>query len=263
MVISRLLKSQIIAKYDELVKQLQAEARMLFYDHMMYDINDSLTSILAVCEVEPKEAIPKIKQYIHRINQSLNITKNYQNNSYAEKRFNVSLVSKNIIRVIKENYKDIKLVSLISDIKAPVLGDQSKFEQLLLYIFVGMFFQGNTSDSEILIELRQKDQNAMFTVLKDTFSFSKEILGQIDKIREETDFKGNVQITPQGKGVEVIIKIPLQFGLVTIGKPMLKKTTAGLKPASSKKEKVATQEEPSAIRSNSAEKGIGALGFAF
>jgi len=213
-------------RQKELVKKLQAEARMLFYDHMMYDINDSLTSILAVCEIEPKEAIPKIKQYIHRINQSLHDTKNYQNNSYDEKKFNISLVVKNIIRAIEGNYRQMKLIPLVSDIKAPVLGEQSKFEQLILCILVGILFELNANDSEVLIELRQKDQDALLTILKDNFAFSKEILEQINTMSQTEDFKGSVQITPQGKGVEVIIKIPLQFQMVNIGKPILKKTTS-------------------------------------
>ena len=222
MVISnKFTKAKLLARHNELVEQLQAEAQTLFYDRMMYDINDSLTSILAVCEIEPKEAIPKIKQYIHRINQSLHTTKNYQNSGNSEKKFNITLVTTNLIRVIKENFKDARLTSLISDIKAPVQGDQSKFEQLLLHVFVNMFAGENIGESEILIELRQKDENAMITMLKDNHVFSEEVLKQIDEFQEKDDFKGRVRITPQGKGVEVIIKIPLQFKVV-IGDPVVK-----------------------------------------
>lgn len=248
MVVSRLLRSQIEKKHNELVEKLQAEAHMLFYDHMMYDINDSLTSILAVCEMDPKEAIPKVKQYIHRINQSLHDTKSYQINSYAEKKFNISIVLKNILRVIGENYKQIKLMPLLTDIKAPVQGDQSHFEQIILHAIVAILLQAGQDESELLIELRQKDQDAQLTILKDNCVFSSEVLERIRSISKKDDFSGSVQITPQGKGIEIIIRIPLQFRVVNIGNPVIKKTPPSLKPevkkvATSRKEEVLLEYE--------------------
>jgi len=222
MVISKFLKPHSADKYTELVKELQLQTRALFYDRMMYEINDALTSILAVCDVEGKEAVPKIKQYIHRINQSLNNTKNFQSSLRSDKKFNVNIVLQNLIHVIKEKYKDVKMACIISDIKAPVQGDQAKFEELLIYIFISMFTNPNVLESEMLIELRQKDQDAMVTILKDSHVFSFDIMEQINKIRDGGDFKGNVQITPHGKGIEVIIKIPLQFSLVSISNPVVK-----------------------------------------
>jgi len=222
MVISKFLKSHISDKNEELVKQLQQEARMLFFDKMMYDINDALTSILAACDVEGKEAIPKIKQYIHRINQSLNNTKNFQSNIIGDKKFNVSIVLQNLIHVVKDRFKDAKYACIISDIKAPVQGDQYKFEKLLLYIFVSLSLNSGATESETLIELRQKDQDAMITILKGSFTFPEHVLEQINKIHSEADFRGTVQITPHGNGVEVIIKIPLQFHAVKISMPVIK-----------------------------------------
>jgi hypothetical protein len=216
-------KSEALGKHNELVESLQVDARMLFYDRMMYDINDSLTSILALCDVEAKGSIPKIKQYINRINESLKNTKSYNSSFTGEKRFNISLVLRNLLRVIKENYKEAKLSSVISEIKAPVPGDQSKFEQIVLYMFVEMALK-NASDSDMLIELRQKDKNAMLTILKDDFTFSKESLKIIDKLKGEDDFRGSIQINPQGKGVEVIIKVPLQFKVVRLSEPQSKET---------------------------------------
>lgn len=201
-------------KQQELVSYLQQEASELYYDRMMYDINDSLTSILAVCDVEGKEAVPKIKQYIHRINQSLNSTKSYQSNSDEDKKFNVSLVLKNLVKVIEEKYKDVKMACLLSDIKAPVQGDQSIFEKLLLHVLVNMFFTGNSNNSEVLIEMRQKDQYAMITILKDQHKFSEPVMDMINNLKEDEGFNGELQITQRGNGVEVIIRIPLQFSLV-------------------------------------------------
>jgi len=222
MVISKFLKSHASEKNEELVKQLQQEARMLFFDKMMYDINDALTSILAACDVEGKEAVPKIKQYIHRINQSLNNTKNFQSNIIGDKKFNISIVVQNLIHVLKDRFKDAKYACIISDIKAPVQGDQYKFEKLLLYIFVSLSLDSGATESETLIELRQKDQDAMITILKGSFTFSEHVLTQINKIQSEAEFKGTVQITPHGNGVEIIIKIPLQFHVVKINGPIIK-----------------------------------------
>lgn len=216
MVISKLIKKQDPRKQGEIIERLQQEARMLFYDRMMYEVNDSLTSILAVCDVEGRDSIPKVKQYIHRVNQSLLDAKNYQSHFSGDKKFNVSLVVKDLMHVIKENYKEGKFACLISDIKAPVQGDQSKFEILFLNIFVSMLLEGESSESEILIELRQKNQEAMLTILKDSHVFSRKSLERISEAKNKEGFKGELSITPHGKGVEIIVRIPLQFSVINV-----------------------------------------------
>jgi hypothetical protein len=232
MVISKLPKTQNQDKSGELVAKLQQEAHMLFYDKMMYDINDALTSILAVCDVEGKEGIPKVKQYIHRINQSLNNTKNYQSVCSSNKQFNISAVLQNLINVIKDKYKAAKLTCLISDIKAPVQCDQSRFEEFFLYMFINMLTSVNAMDSEILIELRQKDQDSMITILKDFYVFEPEVMEKINKISNKSDFNGIIQITNHGKGVEIIIKIPLLFRVVSISNPLPKNNFSPISPLS-------------------------------
>ena len=211
-------------KHEELVERLQVDARMLFYDRMMYDINDSLTSILALCDVEAKGSIPKIKEYISNINKSMHNTKNYHTSFTGEKRFNVSLVIKNILRILESNYKEAQLIPFVSEIKATGIGDQSLFEKILLCIFIDMCHEKDPDGSDIMLELKQKDQDAVLTILKDRFTFSKECLKRVDKLKEKSNFKGNVHMHTREKGVEVIIKIPLQFKTVTISKPETKKT---------------------------------------
>lgn len=213
-----------IGKHEDLVERLQVDARMFFYDRMMYDVNDSLTSILALCDVEAKGSIPKIKKYIGNINKSMHNTKNYHTSFTGEKRFDVSLVIKNILRVLEDNYKEAQLIPFISEIKASGTGDQSLFEKILLRIFIDMCHEKGSDDSDIMLELKQKGQDAVLTILKDRFTFSKECLKRIDKLKEKTDFKGSIQINPHNKGVEVIMRIPLQFKTVTISKPEIKKT---------------------------------------
>jgi hypothetical protein len=230
MVISKLSKTQNTDKHSELVSKLQQEARTLFYDKMMYDINDALASILAVCDTDGREGIPKVKQYIHRINQALNNTKSYQSVFKYNKQFNISSSLQNLLHVIKDKYKAAKLTCLISDIKAPVQCDQSRFEEFFLYMFINMLTGASVMDSEILIELRQKDQDAMITILKDFYVFGPEALEKINKISNRSDFNGDIQITNHGKGVEIIIKIPLLFRVISIGNPTPKKN---LSPISS------------------------------
>lgn len=222
MAIPKMLKSQVAERLMQEVSRLQAEARNLYFDHMMYEVNDSLTSILAITEVEPKDAIPRIKQYIHRINQSLHSAKNYQITSAGEHRFLLTPLLKNAIKVLNENYPKAKLVTLISDIKAPVQGDQALFERLLFILFVDILgSQGEPT--EVLIEARQKDQDALITLLKDHFSYSEAAMDLVNKIIEESpDLRGRVQITPQGNGVEVVIRIPLQFHAISLTRPSAK-----------------------------------------
>ena len=230
MVVPKMLKSQVAEKVRREVERLQSEARMQFFDHMMYEINDSLTSILAISEVEPKDAIPRIKHYIHRINQSLQNTKHYQAVSRGDKKFNVTQVLKNLIQVVEQNYRKAKLVTLISDLRAPALGDQTRFEQLFFTMIVDILGRPE-GNSEILIECRQKDAFAQVTILKDQFSFSEGVMEQVNQITQESaDFKGRLQITPQGNGVEVILRIPLQFQVVQLTEAVIKKASQETAP---------------------------------
>ena len=91
-----------------------------------------------------------------------------------------------------------------------------------------MFNNSNVNESEALIELRQKDQNAMITILKDSHNFSLEAMEYINRVREGAEFKDSVQITPHGNGVEIIIKLPLQFSLVNISNPVVKKHSVSI-----------------------------------
>ncbi|MBN2096200.1 hypothetical protein JW752_02250 [Candidatus Peregrinibacteria bacterium] len=209
-------------RHDELIERLQIDARMLFYDHMMYDINDSLTSILALCDIEAKKSVPRIKEYISRINDSLQNTKNYHTSFTGEKRFNITLVIKNIIRVLEENYKQVQLMPFVSEIKAPCSGDQSLFEQILLCLLVDIC-EREGNESAIMIELKQKEQNATLTLFKDDFTFSKECRARVDKFTAESDFKGRIRTSSTKNGTEVVIQIPLQFKTVRIEKPPVKK----------------------------------------
>jgi len=207
----------MVNKDDELVKKLQKEARMLFYDRMMYDINDSLTSILAVCDDDKKGAIPKIKDCINRINTSLGDTRQYQSDFGSDVKFDIQLVIKNLIRVIKGYNREVAVKYLLPEIKAPATGDRAVFEELLLNIFIDIL-KKDSSKEEISIELKQKDKDAMVIISNNYCTLSEEVIREINNIKVDKNFIGNIQIRPQGGGIEVIIKIPLQFKVVKIDK---------------------------------------------
>lgn len=211
MAVSTIITMHRAQKNSELIKKLQQKARMFFYDSIMYEINDSLTSILAICDKESRvEDIAKIKQYINRINESLGNNKKYQND-LNEKKFDINFIIKNLIYVLKENNKEAKIIYSPIEIKATAQGDQSKFEELFLCVLVDMLQDKNTVDNEIAVGLKQKNQDALVTIVNNKHVFSKEAIDQIYKIKEEINPKGNTQIISTGEGVEVIIRIPLEF----------------------------------------------------
>ncbi len=213
-------------RHDELIERLQVDARMLFYDRMMYDINDSLTSILALCDIEAKKSVPRIKEYISRINDSLQNTKNYHISFTGEKRFNITLLTRNILRVLEDNYKSVQFTPFISDIKAPCIGDQSLFEQVVLCMLIDMCEEKGAGESAIRLELKQESQNALLTLYKEGFTFTRECQARIDKFTAESDFQGKLQVQNDKKGTEAVIRVPLEFKTVTFQKPQVKGTSS-------------------------------------
>ncbi|MBU1495206.1 MAG: hypothetical protein KJ956_14715, partial [Actinobacteria bacterium] len=120
-------------KKKALVKDLQNSMCAHFLEHTMYSINDALTSILALCDIEEMKTVPKVKKYIQRVNELMNNVQVYQAADY----FNANHVLKNVIDIIKDNFKrkvDIKFNH--SPINALVKSNQIVLEQILLYIFV-------------------------------------------------------------------------------------------------------------------------------
>lgn len=232
MIICNRKKSQISDDQRKLIDLLQKEARTLFYDKMMYEINDSLTSILAICDAEPTNSIPKIKEHINKINESLKKTKSYQSSTCDTNEFDIALSLKNLLRVVRENYRDLSLISFISDIKAPAKEDQSSFEQLFLYLFDSLFIAG---DSEVMIELKQKDQDAMITISKKHCSFNKEVTERINHFKNEKSFHGSIHMAAEGSEAEVVIRLPLQFKFISVSKPVINKGLSSAQKQSSAK----------------------------
>lgn len=205
------LQAQQMQKQAEnLHSKLIKEALQHFLDRTTHDINDALVSILGVCDAEAPALIAKVKKYIHRINNSLRFMKGYQASAHGKDVFLIAPMLQNAMDVIEDHFRGkIKFSRLISEMKAKAKGDQSKLESFLLGIFIRMAEGASDGNSEVLVELRQKDQSAMITILKDHFIFSEDALKEIKE--RSGHFLGECNVTRQGQGVEIIIRIPLIF----------------------------------------------------
>ena len=133
MVINPFSTLQIIKKNRELAKKLQSDMDANFLEHAMYDINDALTSILALCDMEQMKSIPKVKNYIQRVNELLNDVQIYQD----DKIFNINHLLRNVIDIVKDSFKSkVKILSSFTQVKALVKSNQKCLERILLYILV-------------------------------------------------------------------------------------------------------------------------------
>ncbi|MFH1012762.1 MAG: hypothetical protein V1760_03380 [Candidatus Peregrinibacteria bacterium] len=240
MVPAKLLTLQVKKKADEMVEKLRSEVPQNLLQRAICDVNDSLTSILAISDSEAPQTVPKIKECIKRINQSLQALKGYQSAKDQKGSFNINAVTENILNVVQENFQEgLKISRLMTEIKARCEGDQSDFEGFLLYLLVYLAQSTASEKSEILIELRQKGNDAMITILKDHCALEGE---QMEDIEEHAGkVNGIFKITPQGKGIEIILRIPLIFETTPLQGPT-QKSSIKLGPWIMKKEEVA--EEP-------------------
>ena len=205
--INTFLSLQDSKKNKELSKKLHEDMKANFLEHTMYDINDALTSILGLCDMEQMKSIPKIKNYIHRINELLDYVQAYQDRSC----FNINHVLNNVIDTIKDHFKNnAKILYSFNPIKAFAKSSRSQLEHILIYIFIELISSPDESDkSEVIIKLHQKEANAQIFISKNNFSFSQNALQEIDILCE--NFTGSVQMNPKSNGTEIDIRLPLSF----------------------------------------------------
>ena len=207
MVINPFSTLQIIKKNRELAKKLQSDIDANFLEHAMYDINDALTSILALCDMEQMKSIPKVKNYIQRVNELLNDVQIYQD----DKIFNINHLLRNVIDIVKDSFKSkVKILSSFTQVKALVKSNQKCLERILLYILVEfMLIQEKPEESSIYVELIQKDTEAQILIKRENFNFSHEQLKEIGELRE--NFSGKMEISKKENSVFIRISLPLSF----------------------------------------------------
>jgi len=205
--ISQFLSMQASKENKKLAEELHDEMNSNFLEHAMYDINDALTSILALCDMEEMENIPKVKKYIQRVNSLLNDVQAYQSNS----AFNINHVLSNMIDVIKDHFKGkAKINYTFSEVKSLVKSNKLQLEKILLYILVELIITGQDSDLlDISVHLHQKEQDAQIAIVKTNHRFTDFASEEIGRLIE--NFTGKVQINPKGQGVEIDVRIPLNF----------------------------------------------------
>ncbi|MBN1258511.1 hypothetical protein JXA05_02010, partial [Candidatus Peregrinibacteria bacterium] len=190
----------------ELVKELQNRMSSHFLEHAMYNINDALTSILALCDMEQMKTVPKIKQYIQKVNSLLGDVKIYENTTL----FNANHVVQNVTDIIEDNFRGkSKIIRDFSLIRGFVESDQKKLEEMLLYLLVEFMTSDAAGHSEpVVVSLHQKESDMRIVIMKDSYSFSLSALKEFNRMRGEFG-KGVVQMSPYKEGVEVNIRLPL------------------------------------------------------
>ena len=205
--INQFLSIQASKENKKLASELYNEMNVNFLEHTMYDVNDALTSILAICDMEEMRSIPKIKEYIQRVNTLLGHVQTYQNNS----AFNINHVLENVIDVIKDHFKNkAKISYTFSEVNTLAKGNKPQLEQILLYILIDLVTAEQESDLlDISVHLCQKEQDAQIVIRKTNHKFTKSASEEIDRLIE--DFVGKIRLDPKGQGVEIDIRLPLNF----------------------------------------------------
>ncbi len=211
MVLEKLLALHTEERQRELLGRLQAETSRHFLEKSACDINDALTSILAVSEMEAPPIVPKIKKYIGRVNQALQSLRGYQSALRQKHSFFIHAVLHNALNVLEEYLKEkITVTRDILEIKANGEGDQSELEELLLYFFIQMAESGREEKTEFKVMLHQKNQEAVVTVeVKNPAAYSEKALA--DLRARAGGFKNRIQVNAQSETTQLFIKIPLIF----------------------------------------------------
>ena len=188
-----------------LAKAFQDDMGAHFFEHTMYDVKDALTSILALCDMEDMKQVPQVKKYIQRVSNLLGDVRFYHSSSV----FNVNHVVINVINVMKQKYKAKGLIDHdLSFIKAHVKSDKSHLEQVLLYSLIEAV-ESSPGNLNSRIELAQKEKDAVITILLQDFEYSPVVLKEILAFHQPSVFK--MQISPQGSGTEIVVRLPLSF----------------------------------------------------
>jgi len=196
---------QATRKNMELAKAFQDDMGAHFFEHTMYDVKDALTFILALCDMEDMKQIPQVKKYIQRVTDLLHDVRFYRSGSL----FNVNHVVINVINVLKADYKaGIHIDHDLSSIKAHAKSDKNHLEQILLYALIEAV-ESSPGELNLKIELAQKEHDAVITVCLKDFVYSSVALREIESFHNSSAFR--MQISDQGQGTEMVIRLPLSF----------------------------------------------------
>jgi hypothetical protein len=204
---------QASKKNLKLAKELQNEMSSHFFENTLFDVKDSLTSILALCDMEDMKQTGKVKMYIRKISDMLNDVRLYHNSEC----FNVTHVLQNIISTIQSKYKGlVKLDQSITPIKALAKADQQHLEQVLLFLLIEAIEANPEKTQTITVDLHQKSHDAQITVHVEDFKYSDVSQKELETIHDQSIFK--LQLEHRQGDAEVMIRIPLKFEVKGQGK---------------------------------------------
>ncbi len=200
------LTLQSAKKNLDLAKELHNQMNANFLEHSMYDINDALTSILALCDMEQMKSIPKIKKYIERVNGLLLNVQIYQDINV----FNVNHVLNNVVDIVDSNFKNkVKIEFNSVPVKALTESNQTQFQHILLYLLIELINSEPSGEALISMSLHQKEADAQIIIKKDNHNFSQGALKEVDNLRE--NFIGNMRMNLNNNNAEIVIRLPLNF----------------------------------------------------
>ncbi len=196
----------------ELAKAFQEGMGANFFKHTMYDVKDALSSILALCDLAEMEELPSVKENIQKVTQLISDVSLYHDNL----TFNVEHVLVNVIKILEDGYKKGFSISFEVSLKeALARGSQTHLEKSLLYMIIEAIdsFKRDCSDNSkelgLMIELSQKNRDAIISINMQGFRFDELIRKEILAFSNQNDL--NVQIFEVGNDTEVIMKLPLSF----------------------------------------------------
>jgi hypothetical protein len=205
--INPFLSIKVSDENKKLADRLHNQMSVNFLGHAMYDINDALASILAICDMEGIENIPKIKHYIQRVNSLLSDVQIYQNSLF----FNINHVLKNVADVVSAHFKnEAKLKCSFSEVKSLAKGNKLQLERLLIRFLIELITAERETDlTGVSVCLQQKERDAQVIIQKNNYKFSQDALDEINLLSR--DFSGKISINPIGQGIEIDIRMPLDF----------------------------------------------------
>lgn len=201
----------------ELAKAFQEEMGGHFFEHVMYDVKDALTSILALCDMEDMKQMPQVKKYIQRVTELLQDVRKY----HVCSQYNVNHVLINVINLVKDKYKSkLQINEHLSFIKANAKSDRIMLEQIMLYSLIEAA-EASPGPVKLEVELVQKERDAVITWDLKGFRYSPVILKEIHALHKPTS-TFRMQLNETEEGTEMILRLPLSFEARESTAPMFK-----------------------------------------
>lgn len=194
----------------ELIKSLQQEAAGLFFEHRMHEINESLTTILALTDIGSKDPLPKIRDHVESINVSLKSVKQYQKGANENTVFEVGTLLKNIQEVLRPHIprQDLGWFN-VADIRIKVDAPLKPLQDLLVALMVVMC--PSEEGASVCLEARQKGVDYYIQVSSEESGMADEVRGYINELAQKAALK---PLWEKQEGLlTVTLRLPIRFAV--------------------------------------------------